>query len=144
MKSITTNVLKKIAVQVFVCAYPDVLKVPTGLLNVHTAVKRHPAAPEEPDTQTVFRTSHNASLCPLKNTKHFHVIRLSVSFRLILTSAQAEDLTAPPAGSLGTCGTAAGNMKKAIVSVCEQVSAINQSEEFFLATFRFEDVFEVV
>lgn len=123
--------------------YPDVLKVPTGLLNVHAAVKRHPAAPEEPDAQIVFRTSQNASLRPLKNTKHFHVIRLSASFRLILTSARAEDLTAPPAGSLRTCDTAAGNMK-AVVSVCEHVFSINHSEDIFLATFSFEDMFEVV
>lgn len=36
---------------VCVCVYPDVLQVPARLLDVHAAVKGHPAAPEEPVAQ---------------------------------------------------------------------------------------------
>ena len=42
-----------------VCEYPDVLQVPARLLDVHTAVKRHPAAPEEPGTH---KRSHQHTL----------------------------------------------------------------------------------
>lgn len=29
--------------------HPDVLQVPAGLFDVHAAVERHPATPEEPE-----------------------------------------------------------------------------------------------